>query len=172
MFKARTSTSSQKRRGVILLVVVALLTLFAIVGLSFVLYAQAEANSMRIAREAQDISGTEDIDPEMLLSWFMSQLLFDAPDDESGAYSAMRGHGLARNMYGENPGQNNDVPFNGLGRPHTKGYDTTGPGAIPATYMNPFYSRNLAHGLYNPVVPNPAPIGATATGFDDHLLIN
>ena len=84
MFKARTSTSSQNRRGVILLVVVAMLTLFAIVGLTFVLYAQAQANSMRIAREAEGITGTEDVDPEMLLSYFMQQLLFEGDDAREG----------------------------------------------------------------------------------------
>src|SRR6185437_10996268 len=66
-----------------------------------------------------------DIDPELLLAHFLGQLIYDVPDDESGVYSALRGHSLARTMYGYNGGARaasasplaaNIVPFNGVGR--------------------------------------------------------
>src|SRR5947209_6602136 len=124
MFRARMHTALAPRRGVILLVVVALLTLFAIVGLTFVLYAEGEAKASQAFRDSQ--TGTQpDADPELLLSYFLGQLIYDVPDPapgrEWGAYSAMRGHSLARLMYGydENPNNPNDKPFSGTGRIHT-----------------------------------------------------
>jgi flagellar basal body-associated protein FliL len=41
------------RRGIILMVILAVLTLFALVGLTFVLYSDSEATTARIAREAE-----------------------------------------------------------------------------------------------------------------------
>src|SRR6516165_7265143 len=105
--------SSPQRRGVILLIVLALLTLFAILGLTFVYYASAAAGAARLERES--LAATRpDADPELLLAHFLGQLLYDAPDDETGVYSALRGHSLARNLFGYKDGAN-DVPFNGTG---------------------------------------------------------
>src|SRR6266852_6782234 len=131
----RTQTNRPaERKAVILSVVVSLLTLFAIVGLTFVLYANGEANSSKIYREAAALNQV-DMDPELLFNMFLSQAIYGVPDDYTGVYSALRGHDLARSMYGNNyptaasptipP---NTVPFNGTGRLHT----TTG------SYMNPY----------------------------------
>jgi hypothetical protein len=116
-----------KRRGVILLVVLSLLTLFALVGLTFLLYANALADSARLSREAEH-RGRVDLEPELLLAYFLGQLLYDTKDDETGVLSALRGHSLARLMYGYDQREDNRTPFNGSGRLHT------GPG----TYANPF----------------------------------
>src|SRR4051794_28665685 len=109
MFRPQFHLPAEPRRGVILLVVVALLTLFAIVGLSFVLYAEAEARVAEAARAAESPS-QPDGDPELLMSFFLGQMLYDVPDpaagSEWGAYSAMRGHSLARLMYGYNDDPN------------------------------------------------------------------
>ena len=43
---------TNERRAVILMVVLSLLTCFALVGITFVLYADAEAAAARVAREA------------------------------------------------------------------------------------------------------------------------
>jgi hypothetical protein len=112
-----------RRPGAILLVVVALLTLFAVVGLSFVLYASSAATSARYFREAEAPT-RPDLDPDLLLGHFLGQLVYDAADDAQGVQSALRGHGLARSLFGydgsteEAPGNLNDRPFSGTGRLH------------------------------------------------------
>src|SRR6266436_4538691 len=89
------------RKAVILLVVISLLTLFAIVGLTFVLYANAEANASKIYREASALNQV-DMEPEMLFNMALSQMIYGVPDDYTGVYSALRGHDFARSMYGYN----------------------------------------------------------------------
>jgi hypothetical protein len=116
-----------RRRAVILLVVLSMLMLFAMVGVAFVLYADAEAVSARASREAQSASRA-DVEPELLLAYFLGQLIYDVRDDEAGTSSALRGHSLARSMYGYNDEDINQTPFNGTGRLHTG----------PWTFGNPF----------------------------------
>ena len=115
---------SGRRHGVVLLVVISLLTLFAVIGLSFVLYANATAEGARLSREAQS-ERRPNVDPELLFSYFLGQLLYDAADDVTGVYSGLRGHSLARSMFGlrHTPGQlpediarDNAVPYCGTGR--------------------------------------------------------
>ncbi len=120
---------SRQRRGVILLVVLSMLTLFALLGISFVLVAQSQETASRIAREAEAAFRPE-IDPEAAFSLFLSQLLYDVADDDTGVFSALRGQSLSRNMYGFDPSVGidpvtmmpyrtlNDKPYNGTGRLH------------------------------------------------------
>src|SRR5712671_471403 len=116
------------RRAMILLVVLSVLTLFAIVGITFVLYASSAADSARLGREAESLQ-RPDVEPELALSYFLGQLLYDCLDDESGVYSALRGHSLLRNMYGLNTPRvagewalgDNYVGYNGTGRLHYPG---------------------------------------------------
>ncbi len=126
------------RRGGILLVVLVLLALFAAVGVSFVFYASSHQTAARYAVEAQNQS-RPDVDPELLLAYFLGQLIYDVPDDGSGVYSALRGHSLARNMYGSRTGPTppgsapnaNLVPFNGVGRLRSPSpFGTLIPGAV------------------------------------------
>jgi hypothetical protein len=97
--------------------VLAVLTLFAIAGLSLVLYAGAQARAAQISREAET-SRRPDVGPEALLSYFLGQLIYDVPDDNSGVYSALRGHSLARLLYGYNDQLSTFTPFDGTGRLH------------------------------------------------------
>src|SRR5262245_26192298 len=91
----RTRTSSV-RPGVVLLVVISLLMLFAIVGIAFVIYAEAQASAARIRKESEG-QRRPDMDPEELFAYFMSQLIYDTDNPNS----ALRNESLGRNMYGQ-----------------------------------------------------------------------
>jgi hypothetical protein len=98
------------RRGAILLVVMAMLALFAVLGLSFVLYAESSATAARINREAEDLGsgGAAAIDSLIGTAEFneaaakaLGQTLFDGSDtDPNAVTSSFRGYGLVRLKYG------------------------------------------------------------------------
>jgi hypothetical protein len=115
-----------------------MLTLLAIVGISFVLVASSQAHSARLAREAESLSRPE-VGPEAAFALFLGQLLYPISDNDTVAlYSSLRGHDLARNAYGWWDGTNpvarnnngtilvrgtgtvplNDKPYSGTGRLH------------------------------------------------------
>jgi hypothetical protein len=148
-----TRNSAPARRGVILLVVLSMLTLFAIVGISFVFYSDAAANASRIQREAE-VVGRADVDPELAFAFIMSQLIYDVNDDETGIGSALRGYSFARGVYGFNYAINtngsftlaaNSAAFTGTGR-------LSYPVAVPGTGLNPQPdNRSLVNFLYHPL---------------------
>ncbi len=129
--------NATQRRGVTLLLVIALLTLFASVALGFVFYAESAAEAARLAREAVEPPGP-DADPELLLAYFLNQLVYDTRDDVPGIYSALRGHGLLRSQWGADYAFNADgtlalgnptVAFGGTGRMHQT-YPAAAPPAL------------------------------------------
>src|SRR5260370_7853713 len=93
------SPASPQRRGVVLLVVITLLTIFAVAGVAFVYYSDSEATASRTYREAA-VYQEPDMESELLFAYFLQQLIFGVNDDESGVYSALRGHELLRNLLG------------------------------------------------------------------------
>lgn len=108
----------------ILMVVLALLTLFAVVGITFVYVANSQETSARIAREAETQFKPQ-VDPEAALALFLGQFIYGVHDDTAGVLSALRAHDLGRNMYGwyhdaaqANTMQLNDKPYSGTGRLH------------------------------------------------------
>lgn len=123
----RRSNRADRRQGVILLVVLAMLTIFTLVGLSFVMYADSAATRARIFREAASYIRIGDVREQALISataaWndFLGQVIYDAPEDATGKSSVLWGHSLARTMYGwyanpTDPSYPNDRPYNGTGR--------------------------------------------------------
>lgn len=113
------TSAGASRQGIVLLLVLAMLTLFASLALSFVFYAEAEANAAQVTRDSLTLF-LPDADPEELLAYFLGQVIYDTDNP----YSALRGHSLARTLYGYNPNGNttlngtNAMPFNGFGRAH------------------------------------------------------
>ena len=103
-----TSHPNRRRRGAILLVVLAMLALFAVIGLSFVLFAESEGTAGRIYRE--DKSKLGPLDPADAAGRAIRQVVWGTDDVNSVA----RGHDLARLMYGEL----GEVPYNGVGTVH------------------------------------------------------
>ncbi len=120
----RTAPGTNRRRGIILLVVLIMLTLFAIAGVTFVLYANNAAVSGGQARDAESftVSSAPDMDPTTSFNLFLGQLIYGVPDptaaNNASPDSALRGHSLAENMYGgyDSLGVTpSDVPDNGTG---------------------------------------------------------
>jgi hypothetical protein len=153
------------RQGVILLVVLAMLTLFAIVGLTFVLFSDSTATSANINKGAET-QARPDVDPELALSLFLGQLIYDCHDDQIGVQSALRGHSFARNMYGANFSvilQANGQPaLDANGRPSYQTVDSTG-GPILGNCL-PYCGLGRYHKVG--AVTDPFP------GVDEHFLVN
>jgi hypothetical protein len=152
-----------ERKGVILLVVISLLTLFAIVGLSFVLYANAEANASKIYREAAN-QNQIDMEPELLFNMFLGQLIYDVNDDYTGVYSAMRGYSLGRGICGLNyNGSPGNITLENFAGPTS----TTPPPGTPLGPLNavPFNGTGRLHS------PSPT-VHGLLTFADDYQIIN
>lgn len=132
------------RRGTILIVVLALLGLFAVVGLGFVLYASNEADISRAHREKEARGGGEipSPDPSTAVNQFLSALVYDAGDSGDALYNTVRGHGLLRAMYGwsgtasvQSGVASHTTAYNGVGTFHEQldlsGFFTgTAPGTV------------------------------------------
>jgi hypothetical protein len=128
----------QRRRGVILLVVLAMLTLLTVIGVTFVLYSDSAESTARIAMEGEkSVSLTQPASwpTDELMAYAFGQLIYDAEDDSAGQQSNLRGHSLARDIYGyyydqsagplassgsstpvQSKAPDNDRPFRGTGR--------------------------------------------------------
>jgi hypothetical protein len=102
---------------VILIVVLALLALFAVIGISFVFYADSEANAARIHREGQAHGEPAPPDAVIVINRALSTLIFDEDTDLN---NPLRGHGLLRSVYGWNQTTRTQhtIPFNGVGTFH------------------------------------------------------
>lgn len=94
MFRTKTVRRTD-RRGMILMVVLAMLALFAIVGLGFVLVSENSAMSARIDSNALTGKGEEQPDPQRAFSYYLGAQIYGVPDDATGVQSGLRGHGLA-----------------------------------------------------------------------------
>jgi hypothetical protein len=113
------NNQQNRRKGMILLVIIAFLALFTIMGLTYLLYADAQLRFSidEIKRLDKRNYRSFDLSPDYLFNFFLERFIYDQPDREAdpyatatgginyepqSVYSALRGHSLARNMYGYN----------------------------------------------------------------------
>ena len=118
-----TKLTRPARRGIVLVLVLAMLGLLALIGITFATYSgQAKINARNYA---QSLNRPQD---DELMDFALSQLITDTGD----VRSVIRGHSLARDMYG------NDGRFNG--------YVTSRPGGMGPSPFNytTFYITNVA----------------------------
>ncbi len=188
MLMRRQAHRAAPRRGVILMVVLAMLTLFSIVGVTFVYFSDATAMSARINKEGETQVRPE-MEAELATSLFLGQLIYDVPDDplnlQSGLQSALRGHSFARTMYGANfslvldakgnvvydaSGRpfymgDNSLPYNGTGR--LRGVHTGNPFGIDDYQLlnyTVFPTDNIIHDPERPGWRAPNAAQAAYTG--------
>lgn len=138
--RVTSPAGSRGRRGIILIVVLAMLTLLTVIGVTFVLYSDSAESTARIAMEGEKsvaLTQPANWNTDELLAYGFGQLIYDLEDDSLGQGSGLRGHSLARDMYGyyydqsNLPGPlsssastspvaslapDNDRPFRGTGR--------------------------------------------------------
>ena len=121
-----------KRSGMILLIVVAFLSMFLVVGTTYLLVADSIRRTsdfdLNATDKRSDYALMTDIDPRYMFNFALGQILYDVADPVLGpdaggkvkvltTNSALRGHSLARDIYGGyNPAGLNDRPFQGTGK--------------------------------------------------------
>ena len=89
----RNPVRPRRRRGVLLLVVLSLLVLFVLAGLTFIVVTQ---QYRRVARQVAAHDHTGDSPPKLV-----DKVFYDLLRDTQSPSSAMRGHSLLRDYYGE-----------------------------------------------------------------------
>jgi hypothetical protein len=158
MPRTRSTRTPAARQGVVLLVVISLLVLFFVVGLAFVIYSSAQATNARVFREAETVDHP-DMDPEMLLSYFMGQLIYGTTNPNSALAASPVSSCLGPNMYGTAGGT---VPYAG------------GPnGGVPYTYPDRqnLYLAAIKAGNLDFYEPGPPAQRKTYAGTDGAVLI-
>jgi hypothetical protein len=159
-------SSGPPRQGVILLVVVLMLTLFLVVGLTFVLYSESAATGSRINKEAQT-PDMVDVLPETLLSWGLGKFIYDETDDINGVPSAIRGHSLARLTWGWNYFESSAATPNPIFT------NNNFPSDLTLRNTDPYSRANVTpfNGI-GPLRALAAPPAAAGPGITDYDLIN
>ena len=113
-------SNTKKRKGMILLVVVAFLAMFTVMGLTYLLHADNQLKNSIDELLALDMKEDPykviDLKPSVVLDFFLEKFLYDQADGTTGG-NAIRGQSLARNIYGGYvSGGYNDKAFSGIGK--------------------------------------------------------
>ena len=116
MFRPLTCSyrRSPRRGTAILLTVFSLITLLMVAGLTYVMYAAKEKAIAERYKEAASSSPSLIMpDSTGIVNQFFGKLIYDDGDDGLALLNALRGHSIARSMYGGRAGS--DIPWNGVG---------------------------------------------------------
>ncbi|MGP0070210.1 MAG: hypothetical protein ACLQGP_42250 [Isosphaeraceae bacterium] len=99
---AHSRLHRQARRGIVLVLVLAMLGLLALIGVTFATFSgQAKINARNFAQ------GVLEPQDDELMDFALAQLIVDTSD----VRSAIRGHSLARDMYGSDANYNGYLPL-------------------------------------------------------------
>ena len=109
----RPNQGKRGRRGIVLVLILGMLALMALIGITFATFSGQSRISARNFVQSMNQPQRDE-----LMDYALSQLISDTPD----LRSAIRGHSLARDMYG------NDASFNG--------YLASRPDGVRATAYN------------------------------------
>lgn len=100
MLRTLAARHARRRKGAVLIVVLAMLVLFAVLGLSFVLYSEAQLSAAQNKKDAENLESP----PNALHAseWWMGTFLFDVSDGQTNPddlLNPIRGHSLGRSKY-------------------------------------------------------------------------
>ena len=120
------------RRGTsIILIALIMLTLFSAVGTAYVFFAMREARLAQARKEEQGagaLPGASAPDPTDTVNAFLGTLIYDTGDANTDLANALRGHSIARSMYGRDLlNLFNTTPWGGVGLFHEDVNNNTGP---------------------------------------------
>ncbi|HMO35553.1 MAG TPA: hypothetical protein PKA06_05885, partial [Gemmatales bacterium] len=131
----KLATLRQPRQGIILLVVLALITLFASIGVAFVYFSEQEVTKAAEQKAGETIKLP---DADLLFNYVMRQVIFPT----NNTASALVTQSLLENMYGRT---------NGTATGNVQAFNGTGWRSVfdPATGLDNLYQRNMQFRFYD-----------------------
>lgn len=138
-----------RRRGVAIIIVLGMLTLFMAVGVTFVLFTRIESQGARNFKRAfqEPAGGRADVhDVDAIFRTALSQLIYDTDNKQS----AIRGHSLLRDMFGSADSQplntfTGTVPNEAKDDGAELRYQPT------SDRYRPYYGAYNGTGIFNPI---------------------
>ncbi|VTR91126.1 Uncharacterized protein OS=Pirellula staleyi (strain ATCC 27377 / DSM 6068 / ICPB 4128) GN=Psta_0540 PE=4 SV=1 [Gemmata massiliana] len=119
----RSHRRAPRRGTVVVITIFALITILMVLGLAFMMYAVKEKAVAQAHKDGANVAGTGAPDPTDTINRFLSTLIYDENDDGDSLNNALRGHSIARSMYGgrrdaSSPWAGSTVPWAGVGTFH------------------------------------------------------
>ncbi|AMV29861.1 hypothetical protein VT84_36040 [Gemmata sp. SH-PL17] len=120
---ARSHRRTPRRGTVVVITIFALITILMVLGLAFMMYAVKEKAVAQAHKDGANVAGTGAPDPTDTINRFLSTLVYDENDDGDSLHNSLRGHSIARAMYGgrrdaSSPWVGSTVPWAGVGTFH------------------------------------------------------